>query len=180
MEKRHILLCGHRGVGKSTLIRKLLEDAGLPVYGFMTKSTHYREDGYHDIYIHPAEVPEEQWIMTEENWIGDCNTRHRHINIDAFEQIGVPLLRAAGKDGIIVMDELGFMEAQAPIFRSEVLKRMNEDAHIIASIKDRDDIEFINEIRACEKAQVYDIDKDNRDALYEELNAVVKAWHPHP
>ena len=49
MEKRHILLCGHRGVGKSTLIRKLLEDAGLPVYGFMTKSTHYREDGYHDI-----------------------------------------------------------------------------------------------------------------------------------
>ena len=33
----HILLCGERQVGKSTMIRRLLQENRLPVYGFMTR-----------------------------------------------------------------------------------------------------------------------------------------------
>ena len=36
MEK-HILICGERGVGKSTLIRRLLAESTLPVGGFVTR-----------------------------------------------------------------------------------------------------------------------------------------------
>ena len=32
--KKHILICGEKGVGKSTLIRRLLEAADLTVGGF--------------------------------------------------------------------------------------------------------------------------------------------------
>ena len=35
--KRHLLICGERGVGKSTLIRRLLEHSTLEVGGFVTK-----------------------------------------------------------------------------------------------------------------------------------------------
>ena len=35
--KRHLLICGERGVGKSTLIRRLLEHSTREVGGFVTK-----------------------------------------------------------------------------------------------------------------------------------------------
>ena len=35
--KKHILICGEKGVGKSTLIRRLVEAAQLTVSGFCTK-----------------------------------------------------------------------------------------------------------------------------------------------
>ncbi len=39
MEKKHVLLYGERGVGKSTMIEKLLQICTVPVYGFVTKAT---------------------------------------------------------------------------------------------------------------------------------------------
>lgn len=34
---KHILICGAKGVGKSTLIRRLCMDANAPIYGYCTK-----------------------------------------------------------------------------------------------------------------------------------------------
>ena len=46
MEK-HILICGERGVGKSTLIRRLLAESTLPVGGFVTRRLPQADaDGY--------------------------------------------------------------------------------------------------------------------------------------
>ena len=33
---KHILICGAKGVGKSTLIRRLCMDANAPIYGYCT------------------------------------------------------------------------------------------------------------------------------------------------
>ncbi len=38
MDKRHIVISGQRGVGKSTLIEKLLREIEMPVRGFFTRT----------------------------------------------------------------------------------------------------------------------------------------------
>ncbi|MCQ2406496.1 MAG: ATP-binding protein [Oscillospiraceae bacterium] len=76
--KKHILICGERHVGKSTLIRRLLEDYEGRISGFLTRSEAPDENGYHDIYIFP--YGGESLPKTEENKIGSCNTREREIN----------------------------------------------------------------------------------------------------
>ena len=48
-EKRHILICGERGVGKSTLIEKLLAASSRPRYGFVTTMRPAGPDGFHPI-----------------------------------------------------------------------------------------------------------------------------------
>ena len=56
--KKHILLRGERGVGKSTLIRRLLEASDLQPGGFYTKMDKNPGELMHPIYIYPAALPE--------------------------------------------------------------------------------------------------------------------------
>ena len=59
---RHILICGERGVGKSTLIRRLLAESTLPVGGFVTRRLPQADgDGMFPIYLHAAALPPEAW-----------------------------------------------------------------------------------------------------------------------
>lgn len=173
MEKRHILICGPRGAGKTTLIESLLKHCTVPVYGFFTRSTPCSEDGFHSIYIHPASEAEP--VRTEENHIGDCNGRQRTVHPEVFTKVGVPLLSARA-DGIIVMDELGFMETGSKPFCDGVLACLDGEIPVIAGVKEYD-APFLNQILSHPSAAVYRITQENRDALYRELLPVIERWN---
>ena len=70
--KKHILLRGERGVGKSTLIRRLLEASDLQPGGFYTKMDKNPGELMHPIYIYPAALPEAARKRGEENLVGRC------------------------------------------------------------------------------------------------------------
>ena len=174
-EKRHILILGERGVGKSTLIEKLLAASSRPRYGFITKMRPAGPDGFHPIYIHPAGQPVAERTYTEENCIGTCDSRTHRPNLDAFNVLGVRYIEAARPDGIIVMDELGFFEAKADDFTAAVLAALAGDVPVIAAVKSRTDIPFLNAVRAAPKAEVFYITPENREELYERLLPSIKA-----
>ena len=174
-EKRHILISGERGVGKSTLIEKLLAASSRPRYGFITKMRPAGPDGFHPIYIHPAGQPVAERTYTEENCIGTCDSRTHRPNLDAFNVLGVRYIEAARPDGIIVMDELGFFEAKADDFTAAVLAALAGDVPVIAAVKSRTDIPFLNAVRAAPKAEVFYITPENREELYERLLPSIKA-----
>ncbi|MBQ6146133.1 MAG: hypothetical protein IJI82_03780 [Clostridia bacterium] len=175
MEKKHILICGDRGTGKSTLIEKLLQDDPRPRYGFITKMRPACPDGFHPIYIHPAATPVEARTYAEENCIGTCDSRTHRPNLDAFNVLGVRYIEEAKPDGIIVMDELGFFEAKAEAFTATVLNALAGDVPVIAAVKSRTDVSFLNAVRAAPKAEVFYITPENREELYERLLPSIKA-----
>ena len=176
-EPRHILLCGARGVGKSTLIQKLLASCTRPVSGFLTKRLAPDETGFHPIYIHPAGLAEAQRKYSARNLIGTCDSRVHNVFPEVFDGLGVQYLTAARPDSVIVMDELGFMESQASLFTGEVLRALDGNIPVIAAVKDRTDVPFLNAVRAHKNATVYSIDAENRDALYERLLPILCAWN---
>ena len=165
-EKRHILLSGERGVGKSTLIERLLSAVPLPRYGFITKM---RPDGFHPIYIHPAGQPLQERVYTEANCIGTCDSRTHRPNLDAFNTLGVQYIREARPGGILIMDELGFFESKADRFTAAVLEALAGDVPVLAAVKSRTDVPFLNAVRAAPQAEVFRITPENRDALFEAL-----------
>ena len=168
-EKRHILICGERGVGKSTLIERLLQVCSRPRYGFVTKMEPAGEDGFHPIYIHPAGQPREERVYTEANCIGVCDSRTHRANLDAFNTLGVGYIEAARPDGVLVMDELGFFEAKAEGFTAAVLAALAGDIPVIVAVKSRTDVPFLNAVRAAPKADVFCITPENREELYKTL-----------
>lgn len=171
---KHILLCGEVGIGKSTLIARLLEHSSRPVYGFITKKLDPDENGFHPIYIHPAGAAERKF--EQDNLIGTCDRRTHNINLDVFNTLGVAYLQAE-REGIIVMDELGFMESKAEAFTQAVIHALDVDIPVIAAVKARFDVPFLNEVRAHPKTRLYMITTENRDALFSELLPIIQSWN---
>lgn len=171
--KKHIIIAGKRHVGKSTLINRLLELTDKPVYGFRTAPGRSMKKGCRSFFIFPAGEPEmlqNENCQTEENHIGDGNGITRQGYPEAFNNYGVRCLEAE-PDGIVVMDELGFMEKDADAFCSRILELLDGDIPVIASAKAGHDheIEFLSRVLNHPNADVYYITPENRDALYDEL-----------
>ncbi|HHW93753.1 MAG TPA: AAA family ATPase [Clostridiaceae bacterium] len=178
MKKRHIVISGHRGVGKSTLIEKLLYDLEVPVRGFFTRSTPRDEKGYHSIHIfRPTDRKQNR---SKINHIGDCDGKNRTINLHVFETVGVEYLREGLDDAatsVIVMDELGFMETEAMTFCETALSCFDSDRHVLASVKARPRTDFLDAVRSHPEVDVFDITVENRDELYEQLRLLIQLWN---
>ncbi|MBR5970766.1 MAG: hypothetical protein IK016_10555 [Lachnospiraceae bacterium] len=167
MEKQHILISGERGAGKSTLIQKLLSVCHKPRYGYYTKSSGRDENGRHEIYLYDAAG--EDFTPRKECMAGFCDSAGHTAVPEVFDTIGVRYIRAAKAGGIIVMDEIGFFEREAFDFLRAVRDAMDADIPVLAAIKSRRDIPFLEELRAHAKAEVFEITPENRGTLYEEI-----------
>ena len=171
---KHILICGAKGVGKSTLIRRLCMDANAPIYGYCTKMLSTADaDGLFPIYIHPDRQAEAERTYGSANLIGRCDGRMHDVHTNVFDNLGANYIAAAKPGGYIIMDELGFMEKNAEAFKRAVFNALDGNIPIIAAVKARYDVDFLNRIRAHEKAQLYTITPENRDALYAELLGII-------
>ncbi|MCR5088707.1 MAG: nucleoside-triphosphatase [Oscillospiraceae bacterium] len=166
--KRHALIYGKRNSGKTPLTERLLAECRVPLYGFRTKIVTKRDDGFHQIYMFPAGEPDGP--LTEENHIGDCNMQERTIHLSVFETLGVRLLETARPDGIILMDEIGFMEAEAPHFCRAVLDCLDGEIPVLATVKQSAiDVDFLHRVCAHPAASLYTLSPETKDSLYEEL-----------
>ena len=174
-DRKHILLCGERGVGKSTLIEKLLQASPRPRYGFVTKMRAPGPDGFRPVYIHPAGQPAAERVYTEANCVGCCDSRTHRPRLEVFDGLGAEYIRAALPNGILVMDELGFFEAKAERFTDAVLNALAGDIPVLAAVKARTDVPFLNAVRSMPKAEVFCITPENRGELYEALLPRVRA-----
>lgn len=168
----HALIVGDRGVGKSTLIRRILKELNRPVFGFETKKEEQLEDPLRGcpIYIYDAGKPHSQ---TEENLIG----YHRDTDLDAFtaafDRYAPNLMGNVPEDAIVELDEIGFLEARSESFCQAVLHLLDGDRPVIAAVKNRG-LPFLNRIREHPKARCFPITQENREALCEEVLLFMK------
>ena len=171
---QHIVLWGQRGVGKSTLARRLLEDWSGPVRGFVTRASLPDADGFRSIYLHAADdpTPMEQAC----NRIGRTNRTEHTMWPEVFNGLGVELLRAE-PGSLILMDELGFLEQDAADFRRQVLRCLDGNIPVLAVIKHKTHIPFLQEIRSHPRVQLYQVTEENRDELPAEPSPLIRNWN---
>ena len=173
--KRHLLICGERGVGKSTLIRRLLEHSTREVGGFVTKRLPVAdENGFFPIYLYPTSQSEGERRNETANLVGTCDSRSSIRQV--FDTLGAQLIESAPKGGIILMDELGFLENDAMAFQSAGLCALDGETPVLAAVKPKD-TPFLRAVRGHENAELVFIDEQNRDALLEKLLPHILRWN---
>ena len=175
-QKRHLLICGDVGVGKSTLIARLLKSSTRPLYGFATKRlSKAGEDGFCPVYLHPAAQNLSERTYKPENLVGKCGQRCIKSFPQVFDTRGIELLRAP-EGSLILMDELGFLENDAAEFRAAVLRTLDGGTPVLAAVKSRD-TEFLRAVKAHPNADLVEITRYNRDERYIQLLPEILKWN---
>ena len=162
---KNIFLTGEVGVGKSTVLRKVLDMLPPMVCGgFLTVSAKAITTGaLLDVFIEKA------WAKTPHNkahLVGSRLGQGRFIPYpEVFDTVGTKILSELPPDAkIIIMDELGVMESDAAIFTNAVLHMLDGPLPILGVIKTKQSV-FLNEIRQHSRSEIYEVTDKNRDAL---------------
>ncbi len=155
-----IFLTGERGVGKSTALRRALEGSGLRVSGFRTDFGGTRYEENKTLRLLP-------WGAPPGSPAGEICARMgpggKQALPEAFDGLGARLLRDAGGDPacqLIVMDELGFLEAEAAGFRRAVLSALGGPKPVLGVVR-----LGLGAWAEAPLGEVWTVTEENRDAI---------------
>lgn len=157
--KRHLFLTGEKGVGKSTLIRVLLESWQGSLGGFFTVKTAGVLPGSNTVHLLQAGTEERP---TLENLLFCCGDGGDAA--ERFNRLGCAALAGRQSAGLLVMDELGPHEVAARAFCAEVLRALEEPIPILGVLQ-RADTPFLRQIADHPQVRVVEVTRDNRDGL---------------
>lgn len=163
----HALIVGEPGVGKSTLIHRVRQMLSVPVIGFETEkepSLAVKNRGI-PVYIHKIGKSRE---YTAENLVAYVGTGKPEIFPHIFEDFSWQVEACREGSGLIVMDELGFLESASPRFCNAVLGLLAGDTPILAAVKPKD-TEFLRAVRSHPNCRVFRIDRKNRETLLRDV-----------
>ena len=167
---KNILICGPPGVGKTTLIKKILKKINLRAGGFYTEEIRGRSNrvGFKII-----SLDNQEGILAHIN-IKDSQRVGRYgVNINDLENIGARSLEQALKnDDLIIIDEIGKMEVFSEEFKEKVLDCLSSKKIVLAAISMVGD-KFISNIKRRDDIILFKVTKENRDKLIKTISSLI-------
>ena len=157
-----ILLTGRPGCGKTTLIRRLLEDYSGDVGGFYTQEI--REGGIRKGF-EIITLDGRRGILAHVDIQSSQRLGKYKLDLHALEHLAVPAIQeAVGKEALVVIDEIGPMEIRSKEFRQAVIQTFQSGAKILGTIVQRS-MPFTDEIKRMPGVQVIEITRKNRQEM---------------
>ena len=162
----HTLIAGSEDKDRHEFLERLLERSGVtvPLCGFRTTMSAEDLEGNAKIHIHPISG---DMKFLEENLVGLCKNRHSEVYPEVFEKY-LYLLENPPRGGLVVMDGIGPMEGAAPRFRESVLKALDGDIPVLATVRDKD-TEFLLAVRKHPKVRCFVLGGDDEKLFLEAL-----------
>lgn len=169
---RHALIIGARGVGKSTLIERVLKELGRPVWGFESKKETELEEPERGcpVYIYEAGMPR---TRSAKNLVGYCKNKCFATAPEVFDHWAPRLCRPVPEGSVVKLDEIGFMESSSRPFCEAVLALLDGEAPVIAAVKDKD-YPFLQAVRSHPNCRCFHITRENREELAEQVLAYMR------
>lgn len=157
----NILLTGNIGVGKSTIVRNVLKVIDFKCGGYIEEKS--KNDNIEEIKLISLIDNNEEGIIA----IRDIITKEVIGNTEVFDTLGSECLEKSLKlSELIIMDEIGFLEARALLFRKAILDVLDSEKRVLGVIKD--DYcknEFLESIRKRKDVMIIRINEKNRDGI---------------
>jgi nucleoside-triphosphatase len=164
--KAKVLLTGRPGCGKTTLIKRVVNELALSAGGFYTEEIRQRGErvGFKVITLDGEEA-----VLAHVNF----NTKQRvgkyGLDLPALESIGIEAICIAMRARqLLVIDEIGPMEITSRIFCDLVNEALDSGKPILGTITARS-FPFTNAIKKRHDITLIEVHPKNREQLVSEL-----------
>ena len=167
----NILITGKPGVGKTTLIIKLIEELDLNAGGFYTQEMRLggRRVGFKIITLDGKES-----ILAHIDIKSPYRVSKYGVNLEGLEKVGVESIwRALENNKIIVIDEIGKMELFSPRFKEAVNSALNSDKITIATILLAPN-PYTDKIKRRQDVKLFYLTQENREKVKEEIKNILQ------
>ena len=159
-EIKNILLTGAPSSGKTTVIKKIIENLNHPANGFYTVEE--RVDGKRVGFLMKT-IDGKEGYLAHQNIKSDFNIRRYGVSIENIESIAVPSIFPV-ENNIIILDEIGKMECFSLAFKQATTNAIDASNIVIGTITLGGD-DFIREIKKRGIVEISEVTEDNRNLL---------------
>ncbi|MCL4248266.1 MAG: AAA family ATPase [Anaerolineae bacterium] len=161
-----VLLTGRPGVGKTTTIRTIVAQLGLPAGGFYSEEI--IEAGQR-VGFRIVTLDGRSGLLARFKLPGAkiCIGKYG-VTLEALETIGINSIRQGIAAGLVVIDEIGPMEIKSAAFCAAVDVALASPARILGTIVKRS-TPFTDAIKVRADVEVIEITPQNRDVLTQSL-----------
>lgn len=168
-EKVHVLIVGSIGVGKSTLINAVVKKTGKKIAGYRTKKyAGTTWQGLLDpLFFHPVD---EEPDFNKKNLLSYSRENGSMVRIlGAFDKHADEIVGDLDDNSIIVFDEMGYIEVNEKKWCEANLKVFDGDIPVIAAVKNKEGVDYIDAIKNHTKCKIFEITEENRNELVDEV-----------
>lgn len=171
LAKKNILITGLPGVGKTTLVRKLVEEL----------------KQFHPVGIYTEEIRKEgirkgfelisldgrKGLLSHTNIQSPHRVGKYKVDVKGFEAFlgSIPLLNPSTR--LIMIDEIGKMECLSEKFKSLLKETLDSEKWVIATIAFRGN-EFIEELKKRKDLRLFEITQSNRNFMLPDILREIK------
>lgn len=167
----NILLTGKPGIGKTTLILKVIDnlDAG----GFYTKEI--RESG-NRVGFELITLSGQRKVFAHRDFQTKYRVGKYSIDVSVLDDLGVESIRKAISDKkVIVIDEIGKMELFSEKFRKIVISALDSHCSVLATIT-KASHPFVERVKSRNDVEIIEVTERNGnllvDAVREKINQI--------
>ena len=170
---KHLLIVGRPGVGKTTLMKRLVESLrGRPVDGFLTEE--YREEEQRvGFWLSPLDG--RQMLLAHRHLETGIRVGAYKVNPTVLDEVAIPVIeRAIAHAMLLFMDELGRMELCSKRFEQAVRHAFDHGPSIVATASIAP-IPFLQTLKRRRDVELIPLTAANRDTVEEELAVRLEA-----
>lgn len=166
-----ILIRGNPGVGKTTLIKKIIHQSDKQWGGFYTQELRVNNNRLGFLII---TLDGQRGVLAHRKLKSTIKVGKYYVNLSDLENIGVASIESAIlKRQPLIVDEIGKMELQSSKFKKYVAIAVELSPLLIATVSNHDD-KFIDSLKRIEHAILIDVTHRNRDLLDKMIMELIK------
>ena len=159
---KNLFVTGRPGIGKTTLIERVLGVLDVDAGGFYTRELleDGRRVGFSIVGLHG-----ERGVLAHVDHEGSFRVGKYGVNCEDLERVGVRAIdEAVKRSRLIVMDEIGRMELCSQAFQEAVGRALGSPTPVLGTIQDRSNA-FLDSVRARPDVKILRVSTGNRECL---------------
>lgn len=158
----NILLTGRPGIGKTTVIQRVIQRQGGSASGFYTQEI--REGGVRQGF-EALTLDGRRALLAHVESSSPLRVSKYGVELEEFERSIVPSIdpRVSPAE-VIVVDEIGKMECFSAAFCQEVVKALDSETIVLGTIAERGS-DFIESLKERQDIVLVEVTQENREAL---------------